>query len=316
MTDETTNPVGEEIVHDQIPEGVEQDHEFDAETNPEGTEGQRAQTEPDEEFEEVERGDKKYRVPKALKGELLMHGDYTRKTQELAEQRRSFEAERSQDAESRKALIKDHARVEVLSDQIGQYEQVDWQSWQARIRQAQAEGRFDDAQSDMLNLQQTWSAYEQAKNAHGKAVEELQTKERERTSKLQRETEQARATQLEQSIQALRSDIKGFDPEYNNKLRTFAGQHGVTADEYAGLLYDPRNIKFLNMAFLGQQALEREAKAARQQQRAQTLEAQQQVKPAAQVGGNAPATRVLDDRLGGDEWMKRRNEQIAKRRRR
>src|SRR5215204_3179929 len=46
-----------------------------------------------EELEEIERNGKKYKIPTALKSELLMQQDYTRKTQEVAEQRRAIEAE-------------------------------------------------------------------------------------------------------------------------------------------------------------------------------------------------------------------------------
>jgi hypothetical protein len=44
--------------------------------------------------EEIEHEGRKYLVPKALKPLLLMQADYTRKTQEVAEQRRAVMAER------------------------------------------------------------------------------------------------------------------------------------------------------------------------------------------------------------------------------
>src|SRR5688572_6710404 len=51
--------------------------------------------EPEEEpFEEIDRNGKKATIPAWLKPELMMQADYTRKTQELAEARRAFDAER------------------------------------------------------------------------------------------------------------------------------------------------------------------------------------------------------------------------------
>ena len=55
--------------------------------------------EPPPELEEVEHEGKKYQIPKPLKGALLMQADYTRKTQEVAEQRRAVEEQQRQYAE-------------------------------------------------------------------------------------------------------------------------------------------------------------------------------------------------------------------------
>ena len=48
--------------------------------------------EPEEETTEIVKDGKAYKVPAALKDEILMHADYTRKTQEVAELRKSVEA--------------------------------------------------------------------------------------------------------------------------------------------------------------------------------------------------------------------------------
>ena len=42
----------------------------------------------EEELEEIEREGQKYKIPKALKNEFLMHKDYTQKTQSLAEEKK------------------------------------------------------------------------------------------------------------------------------------------------------------------------------------------------------------------------------------
>src|SRR5215204_4003947 len=71
-------------------------------------------TSEDEEFEEVERAGKKYRIPAALKGELMMQSDYTKKTQEVSETRKALEAreaEIAQQAARVKELSEDHKRL-------------------------------------------------------------------------------------------------------------------------------------------------------------------------------------------------------------
>src|SRR5262245_52574677 len=81
MTEETaTNPVeGEDNAAANLPDTQEVEPQaVDNESGPEP-----------EESEEIEHDGRKYLVPKALRPLLLMQADYTRKTQEVAEQRRA-----------------------------------------------------------------------------------------------------------------------------------------------------------------------------------------------------------------------------------
>src|SRR6476660_325944 len=99
MTD-TTNPAdegfadtSEEVVDDQDTDQVsdQADDSDDDQGDAEGDEDEGSQDDQDEDddSEEVEFGGKKYKLPKDLKPALMMEADYRRKTQELAEQRRS-----------------------------------------------------------------------------------------------------------------------------------------------------------------------------------------------------------------------------------
>src|SRR5687768_12106596 len=87
---ETTNPVE----GDALPSVEVEEHEAPA--GQDELETPVEDEEPDEEpFEEIERNGRKATIPAWLKPELMMQADYTRKTQELAETRRAFEAERA-----------------------------------------------------------------------------------------------------------------------------------------------------------------------------------------------------------------------------
>ncbi len=66
---------------------------------------------------EVQHEGKTYTVPTALKGALMRHADYTRKTQELAQHRRALEAGHQalqQAAEAHGAHLADCARLVAL----------------------------------------------------------------------------------------------------------------------------------------------------------------------------------------------------------
>src|SRR5262249_37116658 len=81
----------------------------------------------DAEDDEIEHDGKKYRVPPALKSAFMMHGDYTRKTQELAAARRSLDAERETFSRSALTHVADFGRLTALDDGIAKYASVDWQ---------------------------------------------------------------------------------------------------------------------------------------------------------------------------------------------
>src|SRR5712671_4095938 len=78
---------------------------------------------------EVEYDGKTYQLPPELKDALLRQADYTRKTQEVAQNRKALEAEKAaHDGRSQgmRAHILDAARVMALNDQLTQFDRVDW----------------------------------------------------------------------------------------------------------------------------------------------------------------------------------------------
>lgn len=99
------------------------------------------QSEEDDELEEVEWGGKKAAVPKWLKPGLMMQADYTRKTQEAAEQRRAFEAEAAQQRQAFEANLKvsddvvaAKAEVHRVTTELAEYRKLtpaDWQTLRA-----------------------------------------------------------------------------------------------------------------------------------------------------------------------------------------
>jgi len=76
---------------------------------------------------EIEIDGEVYLTPPALRSAFLRQADYTRKTQELAEQRRRMEAER----EAAGAHVAARARLHLLDEQARALEGLDWPALEA-----------------------------------------------------------------------------------------------------------------------------------------------------------------------------------------
>lgn len=287
--DDATNPI----------EGVEEETlapEVEAEeTETEGAEEETADAEEGDEpseddSEETEYEGKRYKLPKELKDALLRQADYTRKTQEVAEQRKQIEQAQAalrQQAEAQKALVKDYAKVESIAERIEAYDKVDWQTL---------------SQSDPGAAQQHWIQYQTLKDQQSKLVAEIQAKEQARSLEAQQEI----AKQIQQGQEVLARDIKGWGPELASKVSKFAmDNYGVTQQEL-GQIVDPRIIKLLHdaMTFRETQKVTQVAKKAAEVAA---------VKPVKSLGTRSSAAKD-PSKMNMDEWMKWRNEQVSQRR--
>jgi hypothetical protein len=248
--------------------------------------------------EEIEHEGKKYRVPKGFNAERLMHADYTRKTQEVADRRREVDERDNalkEQAQLQAAHIQDVARVHAMNERIAEFEKIDWA----------ALGQSNEAEARAL-----WFAYQQALTARTKAAGELQAK----VTKSQQDRA-AQAAKLKSDLAAnLARDIPGYTPELATKMQTFGvATYGFTADEISKTT-DPRLHRLLHDAMAGREATAKAAKAAAA---SQTANAANGLKPVPQVGSTAraapiPPTSPQSDKTGTAEWMKRRNEQERK----
>lgn len=135
--------------------------------------------------EEVEHEGRRYRIPKALKGAVMMHADYTRQTQALAQDRRALESERAAFAQGARTqedfdrrFGQEMGRYAQLSHQLAALEGVDWQGVAARDP-AQAQRLQQDYQAlhaerealaGQIDFVQRQEAL-QAQHAHAEAVD-------------------------------------------------------------------------------------------------------------------------------------------------
>jgi len=293
---------------DTTPEGDGQDPDLDLDLD---AEVKLTGDETAEELEEIERDGKKYRIPAALKGELMMQADYTRKTQEVAAARKELESHyaaleeqrqsAAQQAELQQANIKEVARLITLDDHLAQYAEVDWRALE---------------EQDPFSANASWREYQQLKEARANLASELQQKHEQAVQDNQRRTLEAQqsshaeiAKRAEETMRVLTETVPGWNDKVATEVSTYAMKSGgYSQQEIIRAVGDPRAFVLLHKAMKYDQAI---AKAA---ERAKTRQ-QEPINPLTPVAkGNAsPAPSGLDDRLSADEWARRRTEQIRKR---
>lgn len=289
---ETTNPVDGGALPDaevETQDAIAAEPTLDAYGNPIGDAPGPEEDEDDEEqtLEEIERDGRRAKIPSWLKPELMMQADYTRKTQELAEARRALETERSSVQQASEAELTAHANLALIDGQIAQYSKVDWNAWH---------------DSEPFAAQKAFAQFQLLKDAHVQTTGYLGSVQQERAIREQ----QISAMRLEHGAAELSRDIKDWSPQMAAKLLDFGQKKfGFSREDLDGI-DDPRAVKVLHAAF---QWEEHRTK----QKQAQNHAAAQTIRPAARVGGASPKPG-LDDRLSADEWARRRNEQLRKRR--
>lgn len=294
MSDLATNPQGEEDVRALSAPGVadavsaagafDDDARFASDALADDQDGAEDEDDPGA-LEDVEHEGRRYQVPKALKDAFLRHADYTRKTQELAEQRRAVEAQASEHIEAEHHRLAGYARLMAVDDQLQAYEQIDWNSLESQ---------------DPVRAQRLWREYSQLKDGRAELTGQIQDFEAQRAFETQRQA----ARRIEDGHQQLSREIKDWSPQLATKLSDF-GQRafGFSASELDAV-DDPRMIKVLHLAWLGDQTLKTQAAQGR-------LSATQAARPASKVGANAPAGRN-PDRMSTSEWMAFERERLRR----
>ena len=118
------------------------------------------------------------------------------------------------------------------------------------------------------------------------------------------ESDSDRAERLEAARTQLERDIEGWSPELAADLAVYGQARGFTAEELAAV-EDPREVKILHLAMLGEQALAAQA----HEQRFGRF------RPPTQVGGRGHPGH-LSDHSSTEAWMQARHTQLRKKARR
>ena len=233
---------------------------------------------------EIEHDGEVHLIPAALKGAFLRQADYTRKTQELAEHRRQLEVERqahAQRAAADRGASHDRIQLAALDHQLDAFEGIDWDAYAAQ---------------DPQGAQAMWARREavaQARDQLAYAVSHHETRAQLQAARDAAEAMTATGRQLAQ-------EIEGWSPEVAGKLVNYARAFGVTLEEL-GQAADPRLWKLLHKAWRADQAGQQEA-----------AEQAPEIRPAVLVAGGGAGGGGVRDELSTKEWMRRRNDQMAK----
>jgi hypothetical protein len=247
-----------------------------------------------EEDEEVEIGDKKFALPKSaaekLKAERLMQADYTRKTQEVAEERKAVAAEREQakqSAEQQQQYLQEVAEVVAIDKQLAEYAKVDWQAFSDR---------------DPVGAQKLHFQYQALQTERNQAVQNVTQKQQQHALAEQ----QTLAKQVQEADAYFKREIPGWSDERSTRLQKFAIEQGIPAGTLAmAVVKNPALVKVLHKAELYDQ-----------------LEKKQGAKPKTPPAPPAPVTRVSasrataakdPDKMPMDDWLKWREGQRKKR---
>ncbi len=234
----------EELEQEEVPEEEAEESE-----EPEGDDEEPTE---DEEVEEDE--DSVEEQPKSLKlkinGEelekpldeviaLAQQGlDYTKKTQEVAEQRKALEEYAQtvkvqeevfmQQVQLQQALIGDVAQLTAVDKQLAAFNDVNWQEL---------------SDNDFVEAQKLFFTYNQLQQQRGQLATELEAKAQ--------QIQQAQAAKMQEKIaqgkEILAKEIPNWSRETTQELMTFGKEYGFSDDEL-GTIIDPRHVKVLHDA--------------------------------------------------------------------
>ena len=240
---EEPQEVEEEVVEDTVDES-EDDEEIVEDTE---SEDEESETEDEVEEEESDEEQPIQSVKLKVNGEeiekpldeivaLAQQGlDYTKKTQEVAEQRKAVEtmqeqlkAQEQQFMEQQQLnslLIEDVAKITSLDQQLSQYANVDWQ-------------KLTD--SDFVEAQKHYMAYNQLQQDRNNLVSQFETKRQEALTKHQ----SALAERIKKGKEVLAKEIPNWSPETTQEVVTTGKEYGFTDDELNAIV-DPRHVKVL-----------------------------------------------------------------------
>lgn len=244
---------------------------------------------PVDELIDVEYEGKVHKLPPELKDALLRTADYTRKTQEVAEQRKAIEAQKAEvdkAYQTSQEVIEARAMIHHVDSQLKQYENVNWQQLE---------------NEDPMAAMSHWRQYQQLQQQRGQVAQYLDNTQNELSEK----AKQATAGRLRETREFAEKELKGWTPDLDNKITEFATRDlGFTVDGLRDA-YTPQVYKTLYLAHIGHLAL--------QKQTAAPKPAPTATQPLNKVTARAnPPSAGLDDRLTADEWLKRRNAQVSK----
>jgi hypothetical protein len=190
--------------------------------------------EADSELVEIERNGKKYSIPKELEPELLLQADYTRKTQEVAEQRKQVEQswqQLQQAAAIQQNNIQEYARLMAIDSQLQNYQQADWNAL------------YNADPVEFVRLKEEHRDLIDSRNQIANTITLKQ-------QQAQAEQQQNLAKIIEEGKQVLAREIPNWNIDTAKALSQYGVEkYGFKQEEMQNVI-DPRMVKVLHKAYL------------------------------------------------------------------
>jgi hypothetical protein len=183
----------------------------------------------DEELVETEFEGKRYKVPAELKEALLRQSDYTRKTQEVAEMRRTVEQQAQLFQQQQQVFASNFdkaAELKEIQNRLSQFDQIDWQTL---------------SDQDPVQAQKLFIARQNLeRQAQAKSQEFQQS-----THQYQQLVKQTRDQQLQVAAKELMQRVPEYNSKIADKIRATTKSYGYSEDELA-FVTDPRLVHILH----------------------------------------------------------------------
>jgi hypothetical protein len=262
------------------------------ETTTEGAELDLIETpEPDEVEEELE-GVKIKGNRDALgrfKSERMMHGDYTRKTMEIAEHRKALESEREsfrQTAQLHQTFLREAAQMQTVDDRLQAFQKLDWNALIAQ----------DATQAQKLQIE-----FSQLQAMRQQLAGSLTQKQQQ----LQQAQQQEIAKRARDAQAFLQREIKDWSPQKDAELEGYARSLGLNSQQLAQfMLHQPAIALALDKARQFDQLKKQVAAKPR---------TEQLPKPVTKVGGSSASNTKLPSEMSPAEYAAWRQERKSKR---
>ena len=240
----------------------------------------------------------KIQVPKALKDAFMKNEDYTRKTQELSQQRQALDQVRSiaetakLDSAFSSSVAAEQNQIAVIDAYLKQAGQLDW-SQMSTDQMLRHKVEIDNIKEQRAALASSVAEKRSAFQEQMKAkIQELRGKSRELASK----------------------SIEGFSEETEKEMRTFASSQGLAEPEIDNVLLDPRSYQIIWKAMQFDKVKAGTGKAVEAAQKvlrpgaasnkmpaevAQKLNFNKAMKVAKETGSSAKVANVIEQRIQG-----------------
>jgi hypothetical protein len=201
------------------------------------------------EYVTLERNGKQFQVPKELEGEFLMQGDYTKKTQTVAERAKELDAREqriAQQAEASEAELDARAKLRSVTEQLAAYEKLTTEDWNAHEL------------NDPIGTRQHERAFQALKAQKAELEGNLSKAGAERTEKAQQDL----AKRVQETLEAAPKIIPGLTPETRaatiEKLLAHAHSKGIP-EQVIKANWSPTFLGLLYEAHIGAQAIAKQS---------------------------------------------------------